>query len=79
MGLETPGHLQGTSFVPLIDKPDRNWKEGALSYWPVSNRTDPDENRSIATDPANEQLMHQLSELLDRGKGWKEIEREIDR
>ena len=116
-GLEAPGHLQGTSFVPLIEKPDKEWKEGAISYWPASNRTDPekvimgytvqtdryrytewirestgellardlfdhqsdpDENKSIATDPDNEHLMLQLSELLDRGKGWKKMEQLMD-
>jgi len=41
-GLELPGHLQGTSFVPLIENPDKQWKEAAFSYWPHSNRTDPD-------------------------------------
>lgn len=111
-GLELPGHLQGTSFAPLVENPDKSWKEGALSYWPASNRTDPekvvmgytvqtdryrytewrrvstgellardlfdhqtdpDENNSIANVPENEELMHQLSELLDEGKGWKAI------
>jgi arylsulfatase A-like enzyme len=37
------------------------------------HRTDPDENRSMATDPENEVLMQDLSKLLDRGKGWKAI------
>jgi arylsulfatase A-like enzyme len=40
-GLELPGHLQGTSFVPLVEDPDQSWKEGALSYWPASDRGDP--------------------------------------
>lgn len=41
-GIEMPGHLQGLSFVPLVDNPDIKWKEGALSYWPSVGRTDPD-------------------------------------
>ena len=41
-GLELPDHLQGTSFVPLIENPDKKWKEGVLSYWPESNRTNPE-------------------------------------
>ena len=41
-GLELPGHLQGTSFAPLVEDPDQQWKEGALSYWPVSNRNNPE-------------------------------------
>jgi len=115
-GLELPTHLQGTSFVPLIKNPDKKWKEGALSYWPESNRTDPEnvvmgysiqthryrytewvkvstgellardlfdhqndphENNSIANDPENEGLMQELSKMLDKGKGWKEIDRKI--
>ncbi|QGY46766.1 sulfatase-like hydrolase/transferase [Maribellus comscasis] len=111
-GLEKPGHLQGTSFAPLVQTPDKKWKEAALSYWPVSNRTDPEkvvmgytvqtdryrytewirkstgellardlfdhhtdpqENNSIANDPENEELMQNLSRLLNKGKGWKGI------
>lgn len=41
-GLELPDHLQGTSFAPLVEDPGKKWKEGALSYWPASNRTDPE-------------------------------------
>jgi arylsulfatase A-like enzyme len=116
-GLELPGHLQGTSFVPLIEEPDKKWKEGALSYWPASNRTDPekvvmgytlqtdryrytewirestgellardlfdhqtdpDENKSIANEPENEELMQKLSKLLNKGEGWKEIAKKIE-
>jgi arylsulfatase A-like enzyme len=111
-GLELPEHLQGTSFAPLVDNPGQKWKEGALSYWPVSNRTnpekvimgytiqtnryrytewiqnstgevlardlfdhqtDPHENKSIANNPENEELMKELSQLLDQGDGWKKI------
>ena len=116
-GLDLPEHLQGTSFVPLVEDTDKKWKEAALSYWPESNRgnpekvimgytvqtdryrytewiressgellardlfdhhNDPQENRSIANDPDNEELMQQLSELLDRGNGWKAIAEALD-
>ncbi|MDF1573147.1 MAG: sulfatase [Bacteroidales bacterium] len=116
-GLELPGHLQGTSFVPLVEDPDKKWKEGALSYWPESNRdnpekvvmgytiqtdryrytewirrstgellardlfdhqNDPAENRSIANDPANDELMQHLSDLLDKGNGWRAIAADVD-
>jgi arylsulfatase A-like enzyme len=116
-GLELPAHLQGTSFVPLIQNPNKKWKEGAISYWPASNRTnpekvimgytvqtdryrytewirkstgevmardlfdhqsDPDENFSIANNPENEELMKNLSEMLNKGEGWKNIAQKIE-
>ncbi len=33
-GLESPGHLQGTSFVPLLRTPDRAWKKAVFTLWP---------------------------------------------
>ncbi len=33
-GLETPGHCEGTSFVPLIENPGRKWKSAAFSQYP---------------------------------------------
>lgn len=117
-GIELPAHLQGLSFVPVIDNPDMRWKEGAISYWPSVGRTDPskvimgytvqthryrytewikessgellardlfdhqsdpDENESIAKNPANEVLMTELSTLLDRGKGWRQIGEKVSK
>ena len=40
-GLKLPDHLQGTSFVPVIANPDMQWKEGAISVWPLG-RNDPE-------------------------------------
>jgi iduronate 2-sulfatase len=40
-GIDLPKHLQGKSFVPVVENPDVNWKEGALSYWPLG-RTNPE-------------------------------------
>ena len=116
-GIELPNHLQGTSFAPLIQNPDKEWKEGVFSYWPVSNRTnpekvimgytvqtqryrytewirkstgevmardlfdhqtDPGENFGIANHPGNEELMQKLSNLLNKGEGWKEIAKTIE-
>jgi hypothetical protein len=42
------------------------------------HQNDPEENRSIANDPANEELMQQLSDLLDNGDGWKAIAAALD-
>jgi len=31
--LEKPDHLEGTSFVPLMNDPEREWKKAAFSIW----------------------------------------------
>jgi iduronate 2-sulfatase len=33
-GLSKPAHLEGLSFAPLLDQPDRNWKTAAFSQYP---------------------------------------------
>jgi iduronate 2-sulfatase len=51
-GLAIPDHLQGVSFAPLVENPDRPWKKGAISVWPL-NRNDPEKvviGYSIQTD-----------------------------
>ena len=67
-GLELPDHLQGASFAPLIEDPDRPWKEGAITVWPL-NRNNPERmtmGYSVQTDryrytewikPGNGELM----------------------
>lgn len=32
-GLDKPGHLEGISFTPLMEDPDRPWKQAAFSIW----------------------------------------------
>jgi arylsulfatase A-like enzyme len=115
-GLELPGHLQGTSFVPLIDDPGRSWKKGAITVWPLNrtnpdrlvmsytiqtdryrytewikgntgelmardlfdHETDQDENVNVSHNPEYEDQVIQLSQLLKRGEGWRDIERELN-
>jgi len=38
-GLPLPGHLEGTSFKPLIETPDRPWKSAAFSQYPRSQKS----------------------------------------
>ena len=33
-GLPLPGHLEGTSFAPLLENPDRDWEKAAFSQFP---------------------------------------------
>ena len=37
-GLPLPGHLEGTSFKPLLDDPQRLWKTAAFSQYPRSQQ-----------------------------------------
>ena len=32
-GLEAPSHLEGTSFVPLLREPDKEWKQAVFSRY----------------------------------------------
>ena len=50
-GLPKPEHLEGTSFVPLLDQPNRRWKQAALSQYPRPH-TKPDHvlGRTIRTE-----------------------------
>jgi len=34
-GLELPNHLEGQSFVPLLDNPNKEWKPAAFSQFPT--------------------------------------------
>lgn len=55
-GLKIPEHLQGSSMVPLLEVPDRNWKSAAFSQYllgrfgPPSMRTHERMGYAIRTD-----------------------------
>jgi len=36
-GLPLPSHLEGISFKPVLEKPDRPWKQAAFSQYPRSS------------------------------------------
>jgi arylsulfatase A-like enzyme len=36
-GLPLPNHLEGLSFKPVLERPDRPWKTAAFSQYPRSN------------------------------------------
>ncbi len=44
-GIETPIYLQGTSFVPLLNNPERDWKKAAFSQFHRRPKVTPDGKR----------------------------------
>lgn len=44
-GIETPEYLQGTSFVPLLENPNREWKKAAFSQFHRRPKVTPDGKR----------------------------------
>jgi len=42
------------------------------------HQNDPDENVNISALPENADLINQLSELLERGKGWRAMQRDLN-
>jgi iduronate 2-sulfatase len=48
-GLSLPSHLEGTSFTPLLEKPDREWKTAAFSQY-LRRGKEGYVGRSIRTD-----------------------------
>jgi len=44
-GIVAPEYLQGTSFIPLIEKPDRKWKKAAFSQFHRRPKITPDGKR----------------------------------
>ena len=103
-GLTLPGHLEGLSFKPLLDQPERPWKSAAFSQYPrkiakknlmgytmrtaryryttwvdrndhskvdavelYDHESDPQENTSIADDPAHAELIRKLDAQWQAG------------
>lgn len=66
-GVDVPEYLEGTSFLPLMQKPGRNWKKAAFSQFPRGNDI---EGYSIRVK------RYRYVEWLDRRSGeifWKEL------
>lgn len=52
-GLTAPSHLEGTSLVPLFERPDQPWKSAAFSYY----RRSPDWTYDTKTQPLGRSMM----------------------
>jgi len=65
-GLPRPSHLEGTSFRPLLDKPDRPWKTAAFTDQPARGNADKGGSvvgRSMKTD------RYRYTEWVERASG----------
>jgi arylsulfatase A-like enzyme len=62
-GLARPAHLEGASFVPLLDDPDRPWKAAAFSQYPRNVRGQRLMGYSLRT------ATHRYTEWQDRRTG----------
>jgi iduronate 2-sulfatase len=72
-GLPPPSHLEGTSFTPLLDTPNRPWKQAAFSQYARSYNGRRDQGRapmgySIRTDT------HRYTEWFDPDKILRGVE-----
>jgi len=107
-GLSVPEKLNGTSFVPVLQKPNRAWKKAAFSQyyrgkrkgyaltdgryryieWSeggkivarelYDHRVDPAETKNVAAGAKYKAEVERLSKLLDGGKGWKAVAKEVN-
>jgi iduronate 2-sulfatase len=77
-GLPLPGHLEGTSFAPLLEDPKRPWKEGAFSQFPSATETHmgrtirTDRYRFIQWSPIDDPEVIDAMELYDHESDWQE-------
>ena len=65
-GLELPEHVEGTSFAPLLEEPDRPWKSAAFC---VTRRDGPD-----ASDVPNDILGRSIRTATHRLVDWNDGE-----
>jgi arylsulfatase A-like enzyme len=64
-GVPLPGHLEGLSFKPVLERPDRPWKTAAFSQYPRSNGGRALMGYSMRTD------QHRFTVWVDRGDPGK--------
>ncbi|MFM8532692.1 MAG: sulfatase [Acidimicrobiia bacterium] len=70
-GLPLPEHLEGTSFVPLLDDPDRAWKTAAFSQYPRTNEGQRLMGYSMRTD------RYRFTAWVDRADHSKVVDLEL--
>ncbi|MBA3315514.1 MAG: sulfatase [Planctomycetota bacterium] len=70
-GLDAPSDLEGTSFAPLLDDPNRPWKAAAFSQYPRAHERQQLMGYSMATD------RHRLTRWADRENPSKLVATEL--
>ncbi len=68
-GLSLPDGLEGTSFKPLVERPDRPWKKAAFSQYPRGVRK---VGRAMGYSMRTDR--YRFTEWTVKGKDWQRVE-----